>query len=122
MRAAMQTQIQQRSTNLRRIVGCLLAVLVVLLVGDRFGALAMQFLTRGIGEEWLRRFAVECMRAVPEILFLLALWWIREALAAFAAGELYAPVVTRMLDRVGGMLFAGAVISVFLLPSATAAL
>ncbi|MBA3833845.1 MAG: DUF2975 domain-containing protein [Chthoniobacterales bacterium] len=116
------TSIQQRSANLRRLVSCLLASLVVLLVLERFGALAMQLSKHGIGGEWPRRFASECITAFPEILYLLALWWIREALAAFAAGKLYTPTVTRMLERVGVMLSTGAFIGVFLLPSATGAL
>jgi hypothetical protein len=122
MKVTTQTDIQQRSANLRRLVSCLLASLAVLFVLERFGALAMQLFTRGIGGEWPRRAAIECLRAIPEILYLLALWWIRGALAAFAAGKLYTPTVTRMLDRVGVMLSTGAVISVFLLPSVMRAL
>jgi hypothetical protein len=93
----------------------------MLLVGERFGALAMQLFMHGMSGEWARRFAVECLKAFPEILYLLALWHIREALSAFAVGKLYAPTVTVMLDRVGVMLSTGAFIAVFLLPSATAA-
>src|SRR4051812_24812799 len=110
MKNPTQTSIQQRSANLRRLISCLLASLIALLVLERFGALAMQLLTHGITEEWLRRFAVECLKAIPEVLYLLALWWIRAALVAFAAGKLYTPTVTLMLDRVGVMLSLGAFI------------
>jgi hypothetical protein len=50
----------------------------------------------------------------------LALWWVRQALAAFARGELFTPTITRALRRVG--LAAGALMGVFLVPSLTRAL
>jgi hypothetical protein len=56
------------------------------------------------------------VHALPEVSYLLALWWIRQALAAMARGELYGPAIRRMLDRVGLTLALGAFASVFLVP------
>ncbi|HEY1769911.1 MAG TPA: DUF2975 domain-containing protein [Chthoniobacterales bacterium] len=114
--------IRQRSRKLRRIVTCLFVSLVVLLILERFGAVGFQLFEQGFNGDRPRRLALACITAFPEILYLLALWWIRQALAAFANGELFTPAVAQMLDRVGLMLATGAVITVFLLPSAAAAL
>jgi hypothetical protein len=117
-----QADIQRSSANLRRFLTCLLVALATTLVLERFSAVAIQLFRRGADADGMRLLAFECVTACPEILYLLALWWIRQALAAFAKGELYTPVITHMLDRVGVMLAAGAVISVFIVPSAAKAL
>ena len=114
--------IQRSSAKLRRILTCLFAALGVLLVLERFGAVAMQLYRHDSGGNGLRRLAFECVAACPEALDLLALWWIRQALAEFAEGKLYAPTITRMLDRVGMMLAIGACIGVFLVPTVSRAL
>lgn len=114
--------IGERSARLRRIVTFLLASLAVLLVLERFCAIGLQLYRRGFTGAGPRRLSLECATAFPEVLYLLALWWIRQALAAFAQGKLYSPTIIRMLDRVGITLAAGAVITVFLLPCIAAAL
>jgi hypothetical protein len=101
------------------VVSWLVATLAVLLVLERFGSVALQLVQGGPDPNELRRLELACVVAVPEVLYLLALWWIRQALAEFAEGKLYAPPVTRMLDRVGLMLAAGAFVSVFLVPTAS---
>ncbi len=120
-RKTTQADIQRTSTALRRLVSVLLASLSVLLVLERFGAVGMELFLQGFAGEVPRRLAFEGIAACPEVLYLLALWWIRQALAAFAEGKLYTPTITRMLDRVGTMLATGAFISVFLVPSASRA-
>jgi len=110
--------IMDRSARLRRFVTGLLVVLWVLLVLERFGAVAVQRSAEGFGGPSLHRLAVACVTACPDVFYLLALGWIRQALAAFARGELYAPTITTMLDRVGATLAAGAFIGVFLVPGA----
>ena len=117
-----QVEIRRTSANLRRLLSGLLATLAVLLVLERFGAVTMQLLIHGLSGEALRRLGLAAVAACPEVLFLLALWWIRQALAAFADGEFYTPTITRMLDRVGTMLATGSFITVFLIPSAARAL
>jgi hypothetical protein len=82
----------------------------------------VQFAQHGLTGETLRRLGLACVAACPEVVFLLALWWIRQALAAFADGKFYTPTITRMLDRVGTMLAIGSFITVFLIPSASRAL
>jgi len=120
-RRTMQSDIQKSSANLRRLVTCLLVALAATLVLERFGAVGLQLFRRA-GSDATRRLALESITAFPEVLNLFALWWIRQALAAFAEGKLYAPTITRMLDRVGIMLAAGAVIGVFIVPTATRAI
>jgi hypothetical protein len=112
-------EIRERSARLRRLVTGLLAVLSILLVLERFSELAIQLSTQGLGAVPLRRLANQLVAACPDVFYLMSLWWIRQALAAFARGDLYAPTITRMLDRVGTMLAAGAFIDVFLVPAAS---
>ena len=114
--------IRDRSARLRQFVTGLMVVLSVLLVLERFSRVAIQLSTEGIGEQLLHRLAYQLVAACPEVLYLLSLWWIRQALAAFASGDLYAPTITTMLNRVGATLAAGAFISVFLVPGAARAL
>ncbi len=114
--------IQARSARLRRLVTIALVMLAVLLALERFGAIGLQLYRRGFTGDGPRRLAWECASAFPEVLYLLALWWIRQALAAFATGKLYSPTIIRMLDRVGLTLAVGAVITVLLLPTIGAAL
>jgi hypothetical protein len=114
-----QRTIAQRSASLLRLVTWLFVSLAVLLVLERFGSVGLQFARSGATAGSLRRLAHECIRACPEVLYLLALWWIRQALAAMADGALYNEPIARMLERVGTTLAAGAFISVFLVPSAS---
>lgn len=110
--------IRDRSWRLRRFVTGLLIVLCVLLVLERFSPVSIQLSSEGFSGVPLRRLAYQLVAACPEVFYLLSLWWIRQALAAFARGDLYAPTITAMLDRVGTALAAGAFISVFLVPGA----
>jgi hypothetical protein len=116
---ATTTDIAQTSAKLRLLVSCLLVTLAALLLLERFGAVGMQLTREGFAADVLRRFAAQCIAACPELLYLLALWCIRQALSAFASGKLYTPTVTRMLDCVGTMLAIGSFVSVFVVPSAT---
>jgi hypothetical protein len=117
-----QVEIQRTSAKLRRLSSGLLGSLVVLMVAERFGKVGLLLVQQGFTGETLRRLALACVVACPEALFLLALWWIRQALAAFADGEFYTPTITLMLNRVGTTLAAGSLITVFLIPSASRAL
>lgn len=110
--------IQRKSARLCRVVTLLVVALAVTLVLERFGALASAFL-RGQPDGTAQRLAVQFVRASPEVLYLLGLWWIRAALAALAEGDLYAATLTRMIDRVGAMLATGALVGVFIVPTAS---
>jgi hypothetical protein len=96
----------------------MLICLIGLLVLERFGALAFKMWKEGLDNSMLRRLAFQAIRTSPEVFYLLALWGIREALAALARGELYTATLTRMLHRVGVTLAIGAFINVFLVPGA----
>jgi len=114
--------IQERSTRLRKLVTVLSVSLWILLVLERFSAVTIQLFAHAFSAESLRRLALEFVIACPEVFYLLALWWIRQALAAFAQGKLFAPTIIRMLHRVGVMLAIGAFLNVFLLPAIERAL
>ncbi len=110
--------IQQHSARMRRFVTVLWAICLTLVVLERFSAAGIQlFATDFAGHAW-RAFACQAMAAVPEGLFLLGLWWVREALAAFSRGEWFAAPMTRMLDRVGIVLACGSAARILLVPGA----
>lgn len=50
---------------------------------------------------------------LPMFLYMWAIWMIRRALRAIAAGDLYANVLPKLLTRVGAALFGGALYNVF---------
>ena len=105
--------IRARSRRLRSVVTVMVFGLGALLALERFSAAAIQA-WRGGGWEWL---AAQAAAAVPEVVYLLALWWVRQALAAFAAGELFTPAVARTLHRVGLTLAIGALLNSFVVPA-----
>jgi hypothetical protein len=120
--ASTEAEIRRTSARLRAGVSVLLACLALLLVGERFGAATLRLFQEHGGGDTVRRLAWQFFAAVPEALYLLALWWVRQALAAFAEERLYAPPVADMLDRVGITLAVAATIDVFLLPTVARAL
>ncbi|WP_434426139.1 DUF2975 domain-containing protein [Nannocystis pusilla] len=97
-------------------------MLWLLLLLERFGAAGLQVCQRHADAASLRALAVQLVAAGPEVLYLLALEGVRRALAEFARGELYAPTITRLLDRVGTLLAAGAFLGVFVVPALQRAL
>ena len=105
--------IRARSRRLRSVVTVMVFGLGALLAMERFSAAAIQA-WRGGGWDWL---AAQAAAAVPELVYLLALWWVRQALAAFAAGELFTPAVARTLHRVGLTLAIGALLNSFVVPA-----
>ena len=108
--------IQQRSARMRRSVTILWTVCLTLVVLERFSASGIYAFTSGFEGEAIRRMACEAVSAFPEALFLLGLWWVRDALSAFARGELFAAPITRMLDRVGIILVCGSVVRIAVVP------
>lgn len=111
------TGIQSSSARLARLVTILSVILWLLLLLERFGWTAIVIAKDGVGREFIRRIGYEVVAACPEATYLLSLWWIRQALAAFAHGDLYSPIVPRMLRRVGTMLALGAFLNVFVVPA-----
>ncbi len=107
--------IRARSASLLRLVTGLAAVLWVLLLFEQFSAAGLRVVAHGNAAAW-RALAAQGVAAIPDVLFLLALDGVRRALAEFARGQLYAPTMTRMLDRVGVLLATAALIGVFVVP------
>jgi hypothetical protein len=89
-------EVQQHSARMRRFVTLLWAVCFTLVVLERFSAATIRLFAGGFAGEAWRALACQAAAAVPEALFLLGLWWVREALAAFARGELFAMPMTRI--------------------------
>lgn len=103
---------------MRRFVTVLWTVCLTLVVLERFSAAGITLFTSGFATDAVRAFACQVAAAVPEALYLLALWWVREALAAFSRGEWFAMAMTRMLDRVGIVLACAAATRILLVPGA----
>lgn len=110
--------IQHHSARVRRFVTLLWIVCLTLVVLERFSAATIRVFASGFADDALRALACQLVAAVPEVLFLLGLWWIRDALTAFTRGELFAIPMTRMLDRVGIVLACGSAARIFLVPGA----
>ncbi len=108
--------IQRLSAKMRRFVTILWAICLTLVVLERFSNVTIKAIQSGFAEHALRELACQAVAALPEGLFLLGLWWVREALAAFSRGELFALPMTRMLDRVGIVLAIGSAARIFLVP------
>jgi hypothetical protein len=111
-----KTSVRSFSARMRRYVGVLWAVSATLIVLERFSAVTIGVFRSGFAGEAMRKWACQAVEAFPEFLFLLGLWWIRDALAAFARGELFALPMTRMLDRVGIVLASGAATRILIVP------
>jgi hypothetical protein len=108
--------IQRLGARMRRFVSLLWAVCLILVVMERFSAAGIRLVTSGLAPAALRHLACEAVAALPEGLFLLGLWWIREALASLSRGEWFAASMTRMLDRVGVVLAWGAAARILVVP------
>jgi hypothetical protein len=103
---------------MRRFVTGLWTVCATLVVLERFSAAGIKAVATGFADEALRALACQAVAAFPEALYLIALWWIRDALAAFSRGEWFAVPMTRMLDRVGVVLACGAAVRILIVPGA----
>ncbi|MBV8519624.1 MAG: DUF2975 domain-containing protein [Acidobacteria bacterium] len=93
-------------------------ICLTLVVLERFSAAGIRVVQTDFASDALRAFACQFAAAFPEALFLLALWWVRAALADIARGALFAMPMTRMLDRVGIVLACGAFARIVLVPGA----
>lgn len=64
----------------------------------------------------------QLLLSLPAILYLTAVWQLRNALAAVASGNLFGDAVVRAIRRVGALLVVAALVSTFLLPPMSRAL
>ena len=108
--------IRLHSARMRRFVTLLWTASLSLVVLERFSAASIKVVNSGFAGEALRWLACQAVAACPEALFLLGLWWVREALAAFSRGELFGLPMTRMLERVGVVLACGSAVRIFVVP------
>ena len=107
-----------RARSLRLAYGLtwLLVALTLLLLLERFSAVVVQ-IVHGDASAPAQQLGLALARAVPEVCFLLALWWVRRALLEFAGGAFHTPVIARALQGVGYVLTLGAALKVLVLPS-----
>ncbi|MEO8669820.1 MAG: DUF2975 domain-containing protein [Tahibacter sp.] len=112
----MPMEIQARSARLRDLLTLLFVLMIAMLLLERLSAALIDLFRGGFAEAGWRRLAVQFVAAVPEGCYLLALWWVRQALNAFAHGALYTPTIASTLRRVGLLLAAGALINSFFVP------
>lgn len=114
----MVKEIQQHSARMRRFVTVLWTICLALVLLERFSAASIQAYRSGFAVSSLRWLACQAVAAVPELLFLWGLWWIRETLASFSRGDLFTLPITRMLHRVGLVLACASVIRLCIVPGA----
>jgi Protein of unknown function (DUF2975) len=114
---ALPNALRARSARLARGLTVLLAVLAAMLLSERFGAVGLSLLRQGFGDDTARRFGAQLAVAIPEGCYLMALWWVRQALSEFARGAFHTPVIATALQRVGAMLTGGAAIALFAVPT-----
>lgn len=110
--------LRQHSANVRRYVTVLWVASATLVVLERFSAATIWMFRRHFASETVTHLACQAVSFVPELMFILALWWVRDALSAFARGEWFTSNIARMLDRVGIVLACGAFVRIFLVPGA----
>ena len=114
--------IRARSGRLRAALTLAVVLLSVLVLLERGSAATLQLLAHGWSGEPLRRWLYQLAVLIPDGCYLLALWWIRQAIAAFADGDLFGATIRRMLGRVGAFLAIGALLGTFALPAIAHAL
>ncbi|HEY0371937.1 MAG TPA: DUF2975 domain-containing protein [Thermoanaerobaculia bacterium] len=110
--------VRQHSAKVRKYVTGLWVASTTLVVLERFSAATIAAFRSHFASAEVTQLACQAVSAVPELLFLLGLWWVREALSAFSRGEWFASPIARMLDRVGIVLVCGAFVRIFLVPGA----
>src|ERR1700754_2935319 len=106
------------STNdrIRRSVTALWVSSALLIVLERFSQATIRAVASGFAASQMRWLACQAASFVPEAMFLLGLWWIREIVAAFSRGEWFAPPIARMLERAGMVLAWGALARICVVP------
>ena len=109
-------EIQQRAAQMRTFVSVLWILCALLVAAERFSLATVRAVQSDFAAADVRSLACQAVSAVPEALFLLGLWWVRETLSGFARGEWFTTAITRMLDRVGIVLAFGAFARVFVVP------
>jgi hypothetical protein len=118
MQSETAAEVRKRSAQMRTFVSVLWLLCALLVVLERFSNATIRAFSTGFTGWEVRVLLCQAVSAVPEALFLLGLWWVREALAAFARGEWFSLPIARMLDRVGVVLACGSAVRIFIVPGA----
>lgn len=108
--------LRTRSARLARWTGLLLAVLVLMLLTERFGAIGVALLHEGAIPAVGARLGLETAAALPEACYVASLWWVRAALREFSTGAFHTPILAAALRRVGSLLALGAALTLFAVP------
>jgi hypothetical protein len=103
------------ATRLRRLLTAFVAATAVLLVLERLGYAGAY--RGGSLSGVAARAGEQFVYALPGFLYLLALWQLRQAVAAVAEGALFGPAVVAAVKRVGALIIAGAAASILLMPA-----
>src|SRR5689334_15858634 len=83
--------------RLATVIGVATVVLWILLILERLGAPAAWLAQGGAETGTLRDVARRLIASAPDVAYLVALHFVRVALANFARGDFFAPIVTHML-------------------------
>lgn len=102
-----------RAAKMRLMLSLLFWAVAVLLLLER---LAYAGLFRGAATD-AGAIATQFVFAAPGILYLSALWQLRLAVSPVAQGALFATAAVAALRRVGALLVAGALVTIFLMPT-----
>lgn len=89
-------------------------ILALALVTERAGYAGLY---SGPSEGLAGRLLVQLLLALPAVLYLAALWQLRRAVAAVAAGSPFGPAIVSALRRSGALLVGGATATLFIQPS-----
>jgi hypothetical protein len=116
VRKAATASLQDYSARMRALITAVWTGCLLLVAGERFSAVTLQLVQSGFAATEMRAWICQAVSAIPEALFLVALWGIRTALAAFARGELFTAAITHMLERVGVVLVCAAAVRLFVVP------
>lgn len=104
------------AARLRRILTALVVFLAIVLAAERAGYAGLSGFRDAPQGSLPAALMQQLVLATPALLYLGALWALRQAAAAVAAGGAFGEAVVRPLRRVGFCLIGGAVISLLVMP------
>lgn len=105
-------RLQARARTLRSVFTAGIVVISALLLLERLGY-AGAYRAPGLQP---REAANQLLLSVPAIIYILALWQLRQAAAEVARGDMFGRVVVTALRRVGALLALGAAATLFVSP------
>ena len=116
MDEANERDLAATARRLRRFVTTLVAFAAALLLLERLGY-AGAYRSDGPALPALLPASLrQLVFAAPAILYLVGLWQLRQSFAAIAGGALFGRSVVIALKRLGALLVAGAVVTIFVMP------